>query len=235
VDTGGEYDVILRQTYGLPIVGRAQVLAFDGPESVDVTRGFDFNAGGIDSTADAALVGLSVCDCNGVGFQFFRKELTVVVIDFGALNAGFQPNVPTNGLHVDFAKAPQGLPDFDTSFVDVLIQANAGDTPVHVTALLDTGTNITILRRGTLIDPFQLSSDLQSILIHNPTLGTVSVTATLFDTPGLPDMVIGTDVMGAWGQRWYFAYQEKGGTTVVTPWPDGAAPPASNPQSATAP
>ncbi|MBI1826338.1 MAG: hypothetical protein HY287_02735 [Planctomycetes bacterium] len=236
VDTGGEYDVILRQAYGLQIVGKAHVLAFDGPESVDVTRGFNFTAGGIDSTADLALVGLSVCDCNGVGFQFFRKERTVLAIDFGALNAGFQPNVPTDGLHVDFAKAPEGLADFDSSFVDVFIQANAGDTPVHLTALFDTGTNITILRRGILIDPFQLSANLQGILIHHPMLGTVSVTATLFDTPGLPDMVIGTDVMSAWGQRWYFSYNEIGGTTVVIPWPDGESTPSANSQtSATAP
>ena len=32
VDTGGEYDIILRQTYGLPVVGQAQVLVFNGPE-----------------------------------------------------------------------------------------------------------------------------------------------------------------------------------------------------------
>lgn len=238
VDTGGEYDLILRQTYGLSIAGRTSILAYGGPESVVVTDGFSFNVGGIEATTPAALVGLSVCDCNGVGFEFFRKAATVVAIDFRELEARFLDSVPEGGVPLRFVPAPEALAGFDSSFIDVDVQSKVGTSPTRITALLDTGTNMTILRRGVLNEDAKLAPDLLSVLIDHPSLGTVHVTATLFDTPGLPDLVLGTDVMGAWGERWYFAYDRQGGTTIVIPWLMGSESPGNSlspAQVATAP
>ena len=42
----------------------------------------------------------------------------------------------------------------------------------------------------------------------------------------LPDLIIGTDVMRAWGDRWYFSFAPEGGTVTVVPHDDSSAPDA---------
>lgn len=217
VDTGGEYELMLRDSYGLEIVGQVQVVAFEGRESVDVTEEFDFTIGGVRSTTEAALVGISVCDCSGVGFPFFRKAKTVLALDFETLDAHFASRVSADGIELPFVEAPESLTEFDSAFLEVTVENENGEI-VPVTGLLDSGTNGTILRR-TLLPPSQQSADQVNILIEHPLLGTVSVSARLFDTPGLPDLILGTDIMGAWGQKWYFDFHDRGGTTTVLPWP----------------
>ena len=62
----------------LKVVDSTEVLAFGGTESVDVTESFDYTAGGWQTHAEAAIVGVSVCECNGLGFHFFRKTGAVL-------------------------------------------------------------------------------------------------------------------------------------------------------------
>ena len=261
IDTGGAYELMLQENFGLNVLGQVEVLAFSGKEFVDITDGFPFNVGGVDAMADAALVGISVCDCNGLGFYFFRKTGTVLAIDFDSLTASFVDEAPrsdpvagdeTSGVGlaahrrnivIPFERPPLQLPHFDSAFLSVQITLDG--TTRRVLGLLDTGTNSTLMRRGL----FDSSSTPQSpaselpldvgalpiavghltlqallggpdrveITIHREELGTVAVNVGLFDTEGLPDIILGTDVMRAWSPRWFFKYRTVGGEVTVAP------------------
>jgi len=210
IDTGGGYELILREPFGLELVGTAEVLAFGGLESVSVTEGFDYVAGGLAAKAEGALVGVSVCDCNGLGFFFFRKTGAVLELDFARSTARFLPALPTADVRLPFAAPPPQLPGFDTAFLNVTVEADDGARTVR--ALLDSGTTRSVLRRGivTGVAPPGQPNRLD-VRIAEPRLGTVAVRVELFDTPGLPDLIVGTDVLPAWADRWYFAYFDQGG------------------------
>ena len=215
VDTGGAYELMLRDGFGLTITGSIEVLAFGGKELVDITEGFDYSVGGVDTTAETALVGLSVCDCNGLGFDFFRKTGVVLALDFAALQASFLPAAPDDGVVIAFEQAPPALPGFDSAFVDV--EVTLGDVSRHLLGLLDTGTNGTLMRRGLFDGARPLTPDRLDVIIGRLDLGAVAVNVALFDTEGLPEIILGTDVMRAWGDRWYFSFESTGGTVTVIP------------------
>lgn len=262
IDTGGAYELMLQENFGLNVLGQVEVLAVGGREFVDITDGFPFNVGGVDAMADSALVGISVCDCNGLGFYFFRKTGTVLAIDFDSLTASFVDESPrsapvasdaTSGVGpaaqrqnvvIAFERPPSQLPHFDSAFLSVQITLKG--TTRRVLGLLDTGTDSTLMRRG-LFDSSSSTSQspaselppdvdalpiavghltLQALLggpdrvditIHREELGTVAVNVGLFDTEGLPDIILGTDVMRAWSPRWYFSYRTVGGEVTVAP------------------
>ncbi|MCH7925900.1 MAG: hypothetical protein IIC51_10245, partial [Planctomycetes bacterium] len=46
------------------------------------------------------------------------------------------------------------------------------------------------------------------------------VSAALFSNDDLPDLILGIDVMRAWGDRWYFRYTPNGGIVTVFPYAD---------------
>jgi len=220
LDTGGGFEVLLREDFGLPILGDAEVLAFGGREVVQLTSGFRYSAGGIETTADFALVGVSTCDCNGLGYHFFRKTGIVLELDFRNRRSSFLNEVPKgDGPTISFVSAPSSLTDFDTSFIVVDIGAGleppAPGQQLPVSALLDTGSTITAVRRS-LVDSGEYA-DLQrmDITIAHPQLGTLGANAVLFDTPDLPGIILGVDAMAAWGDRWYFSFSDQGGTVTV--------------------
>jgi hypothetical protein len=214
IDTGGAYEVILREDFGLALVDTVEVLAFHGPEHVAVTEPFPYTAGGVSAKADFALVGLSACDCNGLGFRFFRKTQTVLSLDFTTFSADHVRVVPPDGVAIAFAAPPAELLDFDSAFMQVNVERDGQSIPLL--GLLDTGTNRTALRRG-LFDKEGGDADHLTVRVHRGELGTVAVATTLFDTPGLPDIILGTDVMGAWSDRWYFMFAPVGGLITVYP------------------
>ncbi len=215
VDTGGAYEVILRDDFGLELVDTVEVLGFGGPEHVAVTEPFPYAAGGVSATAEFALIGLSACDCNGVGFRFFRKTQTVLGLDFSTMTARHSKNAPPGGANIEFAAPPPELPDFDSAFMHV--EVTAGGETKHLLALLDTGTNGTVIRRGLFNVPGIMPTDWINIQVAREELGTVSLPATLFDTSGLPDIILGTDVMGVWSDRWYFSFAPTGGSVTIFP------------------
>lgn len=215
LDTGGGYELILRERFGLPVVGRVDVLSFGGSEFMDITGEFDYTAGDVSDHADFALVGTSVCGCNGVGFQFFRKTGWVLALDFATMRASFVRTFPLDGAVIPFAEPPDTLASFDTSFVEVTV--STGGVSGSVLALLDTGTNTSVMRRGILPDGSRLTPNQTEILISEPQLGTIAVTARLFDTPDLPDLILGTDAMQAWSDQWYFHFAPEGGTVIAEP------------------
>jgi len=217
IDTGGGYELMLRESFGLRIVDRVEVLAFGGREVVDVTEAFRFEAGGVESTADAAIVGLSVCECNGLGFMFFRKANVVLGLDFAEGNARFLSEVPKGGTRVPFEAPPGHLGQFDSAFV--LVDVSGGGVTHRVLGLLDTGTNGTVMRRGIIEAVADLTPNRVRVEIHHQGFGTASVNVGLFDTPGLPDIILGTDVMREWADEWYFAFAAVGGTVIA--FPDG--------------
>jgi hypothetical protein len=225
IDTGGGYELLLRESFGLPVTGNVDVLAFGGAQSVDVTSGFDYTVGDVSDHADFALVGSSVCGCNGVGFQFFRKTGWVLALDFATMRASFVRTIPPGGAVIPFAAPPDTLASFDTSFVEVTV--STGGVSRSVLALLDTGTNTSVMRRGLLPDGSRLTPHQTEILVAEPQLGTIAVTARLFDTPDLPDLILGTDAMQAWSDHWYFHFAPQGGTVIARPSadspPDGVA------------
>lgn len=224
IDTGGGYELMLQESFGLDVVASARVLAFGGLEVVGVTEGFEYVAGGWPSQATSALVGVSVCECNGVGYEFFRKTGAVLYLDFKPPQASFVSNVPPGGVAIPFAAPPQHLSDFDTSFLRVTV--HAGERSRTVLGLLDTGTNATVMQRGLFGTDLQTELDGVFVVVVEPHLGGTAVRAGLFDTEGLPAIILGTDVLSAWSDRWYFAFAPTGGTVTAFP---ADQPLASNP------
>lgn len=223
IDTGGGYEILLREPFGLSLVDNVEVLAFGGKEMVAVTEPFTYSVGGTEATADFALVGLSICDCNGVGFRFFRKTGTVLAVDFSAGRADFTDAAPEGGVSLAFEPPPPELVDFDSAFIEVEVQF--GERSQSVLGLLDTGTNASVMHRKLFGEGASSASERLDIRIGHQELGIVSAQVTLFDTPGLPDLIIGTDVMNAWSDRWFFTFAPHGGHVTVFPFheePDAA-------------
>ncbi len=215
IDTGGAYEVLLRDRFGLSVVGKAEVLAFGGFEVVDVTEGFSYSAGGWEATVPGALVGLSACDCNGLGFIFFRKTGAVLELDFREPRSAFLNMVPSGGVTIPFASPPPSLPAFDSAFIEV--EVAFGGESRKVPGLLDTGTNASVMRRGLVGNPSGTQPGRLDVTVTNRYLGTVAVQVGLFDTGGLPDIILGTDVMGVWADRWYFHFTPVGGEVTFFP------------------
>ena len=226
VDTGGGYEVMLKDTFGLDVIDTASVLAYSGHKQVDITEPFNYSAGGWHTTARAAIVGLALCDCNGLGFIFFRRTGAVLAVDFDALTVNFIGRVPAGGLDIPFATAPPHLAGFDTSFVEVDVAV--GDETQRITALLDTGSTVTVMRRGLFDAISPLMPNRLAIAVRHESLGEIETSVSLFDTDGLPDLILGNDAMRAWGDRWYFAYDPIGGTVTVFAGKtaDGISPPS---------
>jgi hypothetical protein len=215
IDTGGGYEVMLRERFDLDVAESARVLAFGGSEVVGVTEGFSYSVGGWASEATSALVGVSVCDCNGIGFQWFRKTGAVLMLDFSAPLAAFVTTVPNGGVTMPFAPSPPVLPGFDTSFIPVRIDMNG--TTREVIGLLDTGTTATVMRRDLAGNGELQTADTVAISVTHSRLGSISVRAGLFDTEGLPDIILGTDALGLWADRWYFTFTPEGGYITAFP------------------
>ena len=215
IDTGGGYELMLRDSFGLGIVGEVEVLAFGGLETVFLTEGFRFHVDGWPSDAATAIVGLSVCDCNGVGFEFFRKTGAVLGVDFVTLTAVISLTLPSGGVTLPFERPPPTLPAFDSAFIDV--DVFTGGEHLTVRGLLDTGTNSSVMRRGLFAPISSLQPNRINIFVEHPALGTVAANVMLFDTAGLPDIILGTDIMRAWSDRWYFQFIEEGGTVTTFP------------------
>ncbi len=213
VDTGGGYEVMLRRSFGLDIVDSVEVVVFGGAETVDVTEGFAYSAGGIDAVADAAIVGASICDCNGLGFHFFRKTGVVLGLDFSGPAVAFLPLAPLQGVRIDFSPSPEDLSVFDTSFIEVEAAVNGRSQTLR--ALLDTGANTTVIRRE-LVGSVDGSTPLRSrVTVTHDQLGSRSITARLSDNSNLPDMIVGTDMMSKWANQWYFSFTPNGGYVTV--------------------
>ena len=192
-----------------------RVLAFAGSEIVGVTEGFSYSVGGWASDATSALVGVSVCDCNGIGFRWFRKTGAVLMIDFPASLAAFVTTVPNGGVTIPFSPSPLALPNFDTSFIDVRVEMDG--TTLDVIGLLDSGTTATVMRRGLFGTSTTQTADKAAITVTHSRLGSIFVRAGLFETEGLPDIILGTDALGLWADRWYFTFAPEGGSITAFP------------------
>lgn len=213
VDTGGNYELLLRETFGLEVVGSAEVLALGGREELRLARHVPYVAAGVEGVANQAIIGLTVCDCNGLGIEFLRKHGVVFGIDFPGQDAAFLSEVPDGGRELPFANPPPELDGFDTSFIEVTLAA--GQNVRTVAGLLDTGASRTLMRRGTVGTPSLLSPNRMPVRITHEQLGTITLNVSLFDTRGLPRIILGTDAMRAWADRWYFAVTPVGGTVTV--------------------
>ena len=218
IDTGGGFEILLRDDFGLTVVDSIDVLVFGGRESVALTEGFSYSAGGFHGFADGAIVGISSCDCNGLGIVFFRKTGVVAAIAFSDPSAAFTMSAPPGGIELPFRAPPASLEGFNSSFIDV--EVDLGGRTQTVRALLDTGAAETLLKRTTFDgtpDPLFGRTRLE---VTHDRLGTVSVSAAIFDNDDLPDLILGIDMMRAWGNRWYFHYTPNGGIVTVFPYAD---------------
>ena len=213
LDTGGGYELMLRDHFGLEVIDTVEVLAFTGRESVDLVGGFNYRAGDVQTVADAAIVGVSVCDCNGVGYRFFRKTGVVLGIDFTRDVAGFFMRVPEQGISLAFAETPDYMSTFDSVFVD--LEVALPDRTVRVPALVDTGASGTLIAAELLAEVFD-AGDRVAVTLHHEDLGTVAVRAQVFDNPELPQVIVGTDVMPLWADRWYFSFAPVGGNVTLS-------------------
>jgi len=213
VDTGGGYEVLLRQDYGVEIIDTVEVLAFGGTEKLQLTGPFVYSVAGFNTVAASALVGLSACDCNGLGFHFFNRTGVILGIDFSDSEAEFLLTPPKGGMSIPFTNPPDILAGFDSAFVEVEVTLDGESR--RILGLLDTGSNVTVLRRGILGGEAVPSPSRLDITIEHENLGMVAVNTGLYDTDGLPDMIIGTDVMGTWAQRWYFDFTPGNGAVTV--------------------
>ena len=213
IDTGGGYEIMLRDAGNLRIVDSSNVVVFAGLEPVELTEGFFYRAGGVSSFAKAAIVSGAICNCNGIGFEFFRKTGTVLALDFAISVATFVAVEPVEGIKLRFIPPPPQLPNFDSSFIEIRLPGTGVDGPV--TALLDTGANTTVIRRGLLAPSLATITGQQRVTLSHAILGEIVVDASLFDNPGLPDVIIGTEAMTRWGNRWYFTFTPQGGIITV--------------------
>jgi len=151
-----------------------------------------------------------------VGFHFFRKTGLVLGLDFSVPTVTFIQEAPEEGVTVGFHAPPDHLSHFDSAFIEV--EVSAGGTARTLVALLDTGANATVMRRE-LADPTLTAvvggfGAITATVAHER-LGVVAVDVGLFDNTHLPDMILGTDAMAAWGDRWFFSFAQVGGTVTV--------------------
>jgi len=204
VDTGGEFEVLLRQPFGLEIVDEIDVLVFGGRERVRVTEPFVCTVDTVTTMTGGAIIGLSASDCNGVGFRFFHMTGKVLGLDFSTGEASLLDAMPPGGVVVQFSSPPPFLPGFDSSFVDV--EVNGPGATAFLTGLFDTGATTTVLRRGLVGSGRAVGPDRLDITVGHPSLGVVAINVGLFDTDGLPDIIMGTDLMGTLAKRWYFDF-----------------------------
>lgn len=218
IDTGGGFEILLRRDFGLSIVDTVDVLVFGGRESVALTEGFSYTAGGFHGFAEGAIVGISSCDCNGVGIAFFRKTGMVAAIAFSESSAAVKALPPRGGIDLPFRSPPANLKGFISSFIDVEI--DLGTATQTVRALLDTGASETLVKRKLVPAGSEQIFGRVRLEITHDRLGTVSVSAALFDNDDLPDVILGIDMMRAWGDRWYFHYTPDGGNVTVFPYTD---------------
>lgn len=218
IDTGGGFEILLRNEFGLRVVDFVDVLVFGGRESVALTEGFSYSAGGFRGFADGAIVGISSCDCNGLGIVFFRKTGVVAAIAFSEPSAALTTATPPGGMDLPFQASPANLQGFNSSFIDVEI--GLGGTTQTVRALLDTGAAETLLKRKLVPGGSDPLFGRPRLEVTHDRLGTVSVSVALFDNDDLPDLILGIDVMRAWGDRWYFRYTPNGGIVTVFPYAD---------------
>ncbi len=215
LDTGGAYELLLRRDFGLPVVGEVEILTFAGRERVRLTSGFNYSAGGIKTVSDGAIVGLSICDCNGLGFKFFRKTGVVLGLDFPSAAAAFFLSLPESGVVLPFEPPPPQLERFDSAFIKVRVRF--GERDVAALGLLDTGAAATLLRRDVLGISALPPGNRVTVVVAQERLGAASVQVATYESQELPDLIIGTDLMRAWGDRWYFAFADSGGEVVVLP------------------
>lgn len=219
LDTGGGYEVMLADDFGLSITKTTEVLVFGGRERIGLTEPFSLTLGGLSAQADTALVGLSLCDCNGIGYFFFRKTGVVLGLDFQTRTAELTRTVPLGGVTLPFANIPRELPGFDSTFLELNITIDGQSIPV--VGLLDTGSNATIIQEKIIGRRAILKSERIIMTIAHDDLGEVALPVYMFNTPGLPDLIVGTDLMGAWSDRWYFQYDRIGGSITAFPKQDG--------------
>ncbi len=218
IDTGGGFEILLRSDFGLNVVDSVDVLVFGGRESVAFTESFSYTAGGFHGFAEGAIVGISSCDCNGVGIVFFRKTGMVAAIAFSEPSAALTTLPPRGGIALPFRSPPANREGVISSFIDVKI--DLGTATQTVRALLDTGAAETLLKRDLFTAaPDPIFGRVRLEITHDR-LGTVSVSAALFDNDDLPDVILGIDMMRAWGDRWYFHYTPDGGNVTVFPYTD---------------
>ncbi len=221
IDTGGDFEVLLKENLHLAIIGEAPVLAFNGIELLSITEGFAYEAGGIRGTAPYAIVGLSACQCNGLGVHFLRKSGKVLRIDFSSNSATFVPELPDGGVYIPFDPPPARLSEFRSSFVTVGLGLGREPPPresaLPVRALLDTGARATVIRRDVVEELGSPLPDFVEVTIGLDGLGTLLATVSLFDGAELPDLILGTDAMRAWGSEWHFSFGSLGGSIVAFP------------------
>lgn len=123
IDTGGDYELMLGHDHGLPVIDETEVLIFGGRETVQVVGEFDYAVGGVRASANSAIVGVPICNCNGLGFPFFRKTGMTLGLDFETSTADFHAIPPEEGVVIPFDSPPAYLPTFDSAFISVLVYA----------------------------------------------------------------------------------------------------------------
>lgn len=224
VDTGGAYELMLNEPFGLRVTGSAEVLVFSGPATVGITEPFRAIVDGAAFEIDNAIVGLDLCECNGVGFLLLRKSQRLLNLDFPSQRAWLSPTEEGRPSlsEFPFLPPPAGFSTFDTAFIEVTVTGTEGSR--SLLGLLDTGTTTTLMRRGIVTGAGNsIDANAQTVRIGADGLGTVQAQVRLIETEGLPDLIIGVDVMRAWSDEWAFRYDAVGGAVFAAPRADATA------------
>jgi hypothetical protein len=222
VDTGAEGELILAQAYGLDVIGSVPVILFSGATQAPVTEPFAYTLAGVTMSSPGAIIRESNCACDAVGTAFFRRSGLCVRLDYRRGTAVLVDEIPRGGIEVPLTPSVGGAGAFDSARVTIRINETS-----FADAILDTGANVTAMRRSLV--PTN-AADGRYLLLSHHLLGSISVPqerVLMYDTPGLPDLIIGTDVMPAWGNVWYFTFGVSGGRAAA--FRDSADPePADN-------
>jgi len=222
IDTGGGYEILLRNTYDLPVVDEVDVITFRGLERVRVVGPFNYATGPVGVVSNGAIVGISTCDCNGLGFEFFRKTGLVLSLDFDARQAAFLHAAPLGGVILPFADPPEALKGFEAAFLRIVVDINGQQMPT--VALIDTGAQRTIMQRDFAENIVTHQADVIELTLIQSELGGVRLQAGLFENKALPDIIIGLDVMRVWGSQWYFDFKSESESFTILPRPENTTP-----------
>ncbi|HEY3243326.1 MAG TPA: hypothetical protein VGM03_08245 [Phycisphaerae bacterium] len=209
VDTGAEGELILADSYGLPVVGSVPIILFSGAMEAGLTAPFTYTVAGVQLRTSGAIVRDSNCACDALGTGFFRRAGTCVRLDYRDGSAALVDRIPDGGIEVPLAPSLNNSGPFTSAHIPVQI-----NELTFADAILDTGANVTAVR-ALLMPPG--SADTYLRLSHY-VLGALSVPQArvlTYETEGLPDVIIGTDLMRAWGSVWYFSFSESGGRAAT--------------------
>jgi hypothetical protein len=216
VDTGSEPPIILGSDFGLRSVDVAERCLVTGCDQVVVSEPFLFSIAGIPMGTKGAIIDPEAGSL--IGTSFFRLTQTVLKVDFVSGEAKVVRALPPGDSSIFFFPPDNHLRRPDAVWLEV--EAKTDSESKRIWAIVDTGAPRTVVQDLALGDVLRE--------ISHPDLGTVrlDVEPLGHGRDEFPAIIIGTDVMAAWGDVWYLGFGDGGG--LISIYHDRSSAPAGD-------